>query len=85
MFGNETISERKGGGACCSVRRRGFMAGAVALATLHTRADWMKFFRRDREEPEEFHVLRRPFGSDPTREISLLGCGGVRLCVEHSN
>ena len=68
-----------------SVSRRGFVAGAAALATLRTRADWLKFFRRDREEPENFHVLRRPFGSDPSREISLLGCGGVRLCVEHSN
>ena len=85
MFGNETANERKGCGAFGSVSRRGFVAGAAALATLRTRADWLKFFRRDREEPEEFHVLRRPFGSDPSREVSLLGCGGVRLCVEHSN
>ena len=85
MFGNETTDEGMGRGVFRSVSRRGFMAGAVALATLHTRADWLKFFRRDREEPEEFHVLRRPFGSDPSREISLLGCGGVRLCVERNN
>ncbi|MBQ6008773.1 MAG: aldo/keto reductase, partial [Kiritimatiellae bacterium] len=85
MFGNETANERKGSGAFGSVSRRGFVAGAAALATLRTRADWLKFFRRDREEPENFHVLHRPFGSDPSREISLLGCGGVRLCVEHNN
>ena len=85
MFGNETANERKGCGAFGSVSRRGFVAGAAALATLRTRADWLKFFRRDREEPENFHVLRRPFGSDPSREISLLGCGGVRLCVERNN
>ena len=62
-----------------AVSRRGFVAGAAALATLRTRADWLGFFRRDRVEPENFHVLRRPFGTDPSREISLLGCGGVRL------
>ena len=67
------------------VNRRGFVAGAAALAGLHTRADWLKFFDRDEVEPEDFHVLRRPFGSDPSREISLLGCGGVRLCVERNN
>ena len=67
------------------INRRGFVAGAAALAGLRTRADWLGFFRRDRDEPENFHVLRRPFGSDPSREVSLLGCGGVRLCVERNN
>ena len=67
------------------INRRGFVAGAAALAGLRTRADWLKFFDRDEVEPEDFHVLRRPFGTDPSREISLLGCGGVRLCVERNN
>ena len=67
------------------VSRRGFVAGAAALAGLRTRADWLRFFDRDAAEPEEFHVIRRPFGTDPSREISLLGCGGVRICVEHNN
>ena len=67
------------------VNRRGFVAGAAAFAGLRTRADWLKFFARDEAEPENFHVLRRPFGTDPSREISLLGCGGVRLCVERNN
>ena len=67
------------------LNRRGFVAGAAALSCLRTRADWLDFFKRDEAEPENFHVLRRPFGSDPSREISLLGCGGVRLCVERNN
>ena len=53
------------------LNRRGFMAGAAALAGLRTRADWLDFFKRDEAEPENFHVLRRPFGSDPSREVSL--------------
>ena len=68
-----------------NINRRTFVTGAAALAGLRTRADWLRFFDRDAMEPENFHVIRRPFGSDPSREISLLGCGGVRLCVEHSN
>ena len=67
------------------INRRGFVAGAAALVGLRTRADWLKFFEKDEAEPENFHVVRRPFGSDPSREISLLGCGGVRLCVERNN
>ena len=66
------------------VNRRDFVASA-ALCCLRTRADWLKFFGRDEAEPENFHVIRRPLASDPAREVSLLGCGGVRLCVERNN
>ena len=66
------------------INRRGFVASA-ALCCLRTRADWLRFFDRDAAEPENFHVIRRPFGSDPSREISLFGCGGVRLPVVRNN
>ena len=65
--------------------RSGFVAGAAALMGVRTRADWLRFFDRDAAEPEDFHVIRRPFGADPSREISLFGCGGVRLPVVRSN
>ena len=43
------------------LNRRGFVAGMAAFAGLRTRADWLDFFKRDAAEPEDFHVLRRPF------------------------
>ena len=67
------------------VNRREFVAGAAALGCLRTRADWLRFFDRDAAEPEPFHVIRRPFGADPSREMSLFGCGGVRLPVVRNN
>ena len=68
-----------------TLNRRAFVSAAASLCCLRTRADWLRFFDRDAAEPEDFHVVRRPFASDPSREISLLGCGGVRLCVERNN
>ena len=75
------VERRKMTGA---INRRGFVATA-ALGCLHTRADWLRFFDRDAAEPESFRVIRRPFGADPSREISVFGCGGVRLPVVRNN
>ena len=68
-----------------TVSRRAFVAGTAALVGSRTRADWLRFFDRDAVEPEDYHVIRRPFGSDPSRDISLFGCGGVRLPVVRNN
>ena len=68
-----------------TLNRRAFVSAAASLCCLRPRAGWLRFFDRAAAEPEAFHVVRRPFASDPSREISLLGCGGVRLCVERNN
>ena len=55
-----------GGGVAVGLRRRELLA----------------FLRADAEDPDGFQVLRRPFPTDPTREVSALGFGcGSKLAI----
>ena len=58
----------------------GLGAAGGALYGL-SRTDWLRFFREDAENPEDFRVARRPYPSEPGREISVLGYGGIRLPI----
>lgn len=43
------------------------------------RAGLLRALDEDADDPHPVQVMRRPFASDPAREISLLGYGGIRL------
>lgn len=44
-----------------------------------SRKGLLRALDEDAEDPNPVQVMRRPFAADPSREISLLGYGGIRL------
>ena len=46
-----------------------------------SRAELLEFLRGDRESRGDFQVMRRPYPSEPGREVSVLGYGGIRLPI----
>ena len=61
----------------------GLLGGGAVGAALYglSRTDLLAFLRRDRESPDDWQVLRRPFAPEPGREVSVLGYGGIRLPI----
>ena len=57
-------------------------AGGAAWWALD-RAGLLRALDADADDPNPGQVLRRPFVRDPSREISLLGYGGIRLPTLH--
>lgn len=56
--------------------------GAVGGAVYGlSRSKFLAFLRSDAETPEDFRVVRRPYPSEPGREVSVLGYGGIRLPI----
>ena len=56
--------------------------GAVGGAVYGlSRTKALAFLRSDAETPEDFRVVRRPYPSEPGREVSVLGYGGIRLPI----
>jgi len=62
-----------------------FGCGAVGGAFYGlSRAGMLEFLREDAEENDAFRVLRRPFPSEPSREVSALGFGcGSKLAIRN--
>lgn len=60
----------------------GGVAGGAALGL--SRRDMLSFLRRDAETDDAFRVMRRPYPSEPGREVSALGFGcGAKLPVKN--
>jgi len=54
-------------------------AGSAAYGL--SRGRLLGFLRADRETPDDFRVIRRPYPPEPGREVSVLGYGGIRLPI----
>ena len=56
--------------------------GAVGGAVYGlSRSEVLALLKSDAEAPEDFRVVRRPYPSEPGREVSILGYGGIRLPI----
>ena len=58
--------------------------GAVGGAVYGlSRARLLDFLKADADSPDDFRVIRRPYPSEPGREVSVLGYGGIRLPIRN--
>jgi len=74
-------------GDCEMTRRRvlallGLGAAGSAWCGFRSRTELVDFLDEDEKNPYPFHVIRKPFPADPSREVSLLGYGGIRLPIK---
>ncbi len=75
------------GGGDAITRRRvlallGLAAADSAWCGFRSRSEVVDFLDEDEKNPYPFHVIRKSFPADPSREVSLLGYGGIRLPVK---
>ena len=58
--------------------------GAVGGAVYGlSRTRLLDFLKADADSPDDFRVIRRPYPSEPGREVSVLGYGGIRLPIRN--